>query len=593
MKNLRQIIRYTSHLKPFFVIIGIMSVVTALLNLTTPFIVKLGTDWVVAIVAGKADFTLSPLIGIVGALVAVALLTTVAGDIGGYFGDQVSIRARRQLSKRYYQHLLTLPQQYYDGEITGKIINRLSRAIADITQFLQFFSNNLLQMLLTMAITIGILVWYSWPLAVLFLFLIPANLYLTARTSVKWQKLETEKNTHFDTASGRFAEVVSQMRLVKSFGTEKRELTKFDDEMSHMIGLTKRQSRYWHVMNAERGAIFGVLFGAIYGLLFYETARGNFTVGDMVMLITLIQQGTFPLRNLSYFVDTYQRAVANSKDYIAAMNEKSEEGEATANILTVKKGQIEYRNVDFSYARNKQVLHDVNFRLPAGKKLALVGESGGGKTTISNLLMRLYEPDAGEVLIDGQPVTNVTRASVRASIATVFQEAPLFSGTVRENITYGRPDAADKEIEAAAKMANAHEFIAKFPDGYDTEIGERGIKLSGGQKQRIAIARAILKDAPILVLDEATSSLDSKAEKVVQEALDRLMKNRTTLIIAHRLSTIAHVDTIVTLKDGRVDEVGTPRELAKTGGIYAQLLELQLGATEKAKAKLRDFDIAT
>ncbi|AHB42712.1 ABC transporter-related protein [Candidatus Saccharibacteria bacterium RAAC3_TM7_1] len=592
MKNLRQIIRYTSHLKPFFVIIGIMSVVTALLNLTTPFIVKVGTDWVVAIVAGKADFTLGPLIGIVGALVAVALLTTVAGDIGGYFGDQVSIRARRQLSKRYYQHLLSLPQQYYDGEITGKIINRLSRAIADITQFLQFFSNNLLQMLLTMAITIGILVWYSWPLAVLFLFLIPANLYLTARTSVKWQKLETEKNTHFDTASGRFAEVVSQMRLVKSFGTEKRELTKFDDEMSHMIGLTKRQSRYWHVMNAERGAIFGVLFGAIYGLLFYETARGNFTVGDMVMLITLIQQGTFPLRNLSYFVDTYQRAVANSKDYITAMNEKPEEGEATANILTVKKGQIEYRNVDFSYARNKQVLHDVNFRLPAGKKLALVGESGGGKTTISNLLMRLYEPDAGEVLIDGQPVINVTRASVRASIATVFQEAPLFSGTIRENITYGRPDAADKEIEAAARMANAHEFIAKFPDGYDTEIGERGIKLSGGQKQRIAIARAILKDAPILVLDEATSSLDSKAEKVVQEALDRLMKNRTTLIIAHRLSTIAHVDTIVTLKDGRVDEVGTPRELAKTGGIYAQLLELQLGTTEKAKAKLRDFDIA-
>jgi len=593
MKNLRQILGYTSHLKPFFIIIAIMSVIAALLNLATPFIVKFGTDWVVSIVADKAEFTVSALIGFIVALVVAALLMTVSGDIGGYFGDQLSIRARRQLSKRYYQHLLELPQQYYDGEITGKIINRLSRAITDVTQFLQFFSNNLLQMLLTMAITIGILIWYSWPLAVLFLFLIPANLYLTARTSAKWQKLETKKNTHFDMASGRFAEVIGQMRLVKSFGTEKRELTKFDDEMSHMIGLTKRQSRYWHVMNAERSTIFGVLFGAIYGLLFYETARGHFTVGDMVMLITLIQQGTFPLRNLSYFVDTYQRAVANSKDYIAAMNEKPEKRDAAAKALAVKKGQIEYRNVDFSYATNKQVLHDISFTLPAGKKLALVGESGGGKTTISNLLMRLYEPNSGEVLIDDQPVTGVTRSSVRANIATVFQEAPLFSGTVRENITYGRPDATDKDIEAAAKMANAHEFIVKFPDGYDTEIGERGIRLSGGQKQRIAIARAILKDAPILILDEATSSLDSKAEKVVQEALDRLMKDRTTLIIAHRLSTIAHVDTIVTLKDGRVDEIGTPRELAKTGGIYAQLLELQMGATEKAKAKLRNFDIAT
>ena len=592
MKNLRQLLQFTSHLKPLFIVIAVMSVITALLNLATPFIVKIATDWVVSIVAGKAEFALSPLLWIVGALVAVALLTTVAGDIGGYFGDQMSIRARRQLSKRYFQHLLTLPQHYYDGEITGKIINRLSRAITDITQFLQFFSNNLLQMLLTMVITIGILLWYSWPLAVLFLLLIPANLYLTARTSVKWQKLESEKNTHFDKASGRFAEVIGQMRLVKSFGTEKRELKKFDTEMRSMVGLTAKQSRHWHTMNAERGVVFGIIFGAIYGILFYETARGIFSVGDMVMLMTLIQQVAFPLRNLSFFVDTTQRALANSKDYIEAMNEQPEKGDEAGRALDVGKASIEFQSVNFSYSSKKQVLHDISFSLEPGKKLALIGESGGGKTTISNLLMRLYEPSSGHVLIDKTPIDQVTRSSVREHIATVFQEAPLFSGTVRENIAYGRPDASDKEVQAAAKMANADEFIKAFPDGYDSEIGERGIKLSGGQRQRIAIARAILKDAPILILDEATSSLDSKAEKVVQEALDRLMKNRTTLIIAHRLSTIAHVDQIVTLKDGRVDEVGTPAELAKTGGIYAQLLELQMGATEKAKAKLRDFDIA-
>lgn len=225
--------------------------------------------------------------------------------------------------------------------------------------------------------------------------------------------------------------------------------------------------------------------------------------------------------------------------------------------------------------------------------MALVGESGGGKTTISNLLMSLYQPDSGEVLIDGQNVSQLSRRSVRESIATVFQDASLFSGTIKENIAYARPGATDDEIAEAAQAANAHDFIMKFDKGYETEIGERGIKLSGGQRQRISIARAILKNAPILVLDEATSSLDSRAEHEVQQALDRLMKHSTTLIIAHRLSTIAGVDKIVTLKDGSIDEVGSPADLATTGGIYAQLLELQLGATESAKKKLAKFDIAS
>jgi ATP-binding cassette subfamily B protein len=258
----------------------------------------------------------------------------------------------------------------------------------------------------------------------------------------------------------------------------------------------------------------------------------------------------------------------------------------------VTRGKVEYRDVDFRYDEDgKQVLRDVSFTIEPGTKLALVGESGGGKTTISNLLMSLYEPNSGQVCIDGQDLATRSRGSVRAQVATVFQDAALFSGTIRENIAYANPDASMEEIEEAARSANAEGFIKKFPNGYDTEIGERGIKLSGGQKQRLSIARALLKNAPILILDEATSSLDSRAERDVQVALDRLMKNRTTLIIAHRLSTIAGVDRIVTLKDGRVDEVGSPQELATTGGIYAQLLELQLGATKTAKKQLAKFDI--
>jgi ATP-binding cassette subfamily B protein len=222
-----------------------------------------------------------------------------------------------------------------------------------------------------------------------------------------------------------------------------------------------------------------------------------------------------------------------------------------------------------------------------------VGESGQGKTTLTNLLLRLYEVSDGQIRIDGQNVNDVTQSSLRANIGVVFQEPALFSGTIRDNIAYARPNASEKEIEAAAKAANAHDFVQKLSHGYDTQIGERGLKLSGGQKQRIAIARAILKDAPILILDEATSSLDSKSEHMVQEALERLMKGRTTLIIAHRLSTIQSVDQIVTLQDGVVAEVGSPAELARGNGVYAQLLKLQGSHTEATKRKLKAYDIAS
>lgn len=594
MQGIRRILGFTRGMRGLFVLIAATSVAGALLSLVQPFIIKLATEWITQVTGGTAIFDWRMILLLGGLVVANAVIGTIISDIGGYFGDQMAVRTRYQLSTRYFKHLLTLPQAYFDNEVTGKIINRLSRAITDITNFLQFFSNNLLQMLLTVTITIVILMFYSWPLAILFILLIPANLYLTARTSGAWQEIEKQKNTHFDIASGRFAEVVGQMRLVKSFGTAKQELTHFSTEMQHLVPLTAKQSRMWHMMNALRTSVFGVINGVILGIIFYETARGHFTLGDMTMLITLVAQVSFPMRNLSFFVDNYQRAVANSRDYLAALDEKSEPSDRGRVPLKIVDGRVEYRSVDFAYDdEGKQVLHGVTFAIEPGAKVALVGESGGGKTTISNLLMSLYQPTAGSVLIDGQDVSVATRTSVRSAIATVFQDAALFSGTIRENIAYARPDASDEEIERAAKAANAHAFIMKFPDGYDTEIGERGIKLSGGQKQRLSIARAILKDAPILILDEATSSLDSRAEHDVQEALDHLMRGRSTLIIAHRLSTIAGVDMIVTLADGRVDEIGTPAELAKTDGIYAQLLRLQLGTTELAKKRLAKYDIAS
>lgn len=593
MRDLIRLFSYTRGLKKTLVIIAVLSILTALLNLAPPFVIKLVTDTIVAGLGDGMTVNLAYVFGLVALLLVLSLINTAVDDIGGVLGDMLAMRMRKQLSARYYTHILSLPQQYFDTELTGKIINRLNRAITDVTQFVQFFANNLLSMLLMVLVSLGVMVYYSWPIAVFMLLLIPIFIYITAKTSVKWQKYESQKNRHYDIASGRFAEVVSQVRLVKSFNTEVREQTSFNKRFARMIGITRKQSIYWHKMNALRGTALSVIYALVFGTLFYQASIGVLSIGEMVLLIALVQQISGPMQSMSFFIDRYQRAAANSKDYEEAMMEEPEVRDEQDKVaLTVQRAAVEFSDVDFAYDDKKQVLHRISFAIKPGSKLALVGESGGGKSTIANLLMRLYNPTSGIVKIDGVDIQNVTHGSLRDAIATVFQEASLFSGTVRENIAYAQPDATDSAIQKAAKAANAWDFIQDLPDGLDTEIGERGIKLSGGQKQRIAIARALLKDAPILILDEATSSLDSRSEAVVQEALDRLMEGRTVLIIAHRLSTIAHVDTIVTLRKGRVDEVGSPAKLAKTGGIYAQLLDLQMATTDRAKEKLAEFDMA-
>jgi ATP-binding cassette, subfamily B, bacterial len=591
MKPLLQVIGYAKHLWPYYLGITISSILVALTGIAIPFVIKAATDLMVHVIqGGGADVS--------GALWLAALLfgfdaaNTLIRNWGGYLGDVMAAKLKAQLSTRYFEHLLSLPQGYYDGELTGTIINRLNRAITEVSNFLNMFANNFFQMVLTTFLTVFIVWLYSWELALLVFVIYPLFLWLTALTSKKWQKYQTEKNLETDIASGRFAEVVTQIRVVKSYVQERLEHRHFRVRFHRTITLTRKQSRYWHNMDVARGIVLGVIFFAIYAFIFSETVEKRFTIGEMVLLITLINAVRLPIFSMSFIVDSFQRAITGSKDYVKAMELKPEIADRSgAHNLEITQGRVMYGAVDFSYAKSKQVLNKISFTLEPGQKVALVGESGEGKTTISNLLMRLYEPTGGVIAIDDVDISDVTQRSLRQQIATVFQEPALFSGTIRENIAYAHPRAHEDEILEAAKAANAHDFIMKLDKGYDSEIGERGIKLSGGQKQRIAIARAILKKAPILILDEATSSLDSRAEQQVQEALDRLMHGRTTLIIAHRLSTIAHVDKIITIKNGQIDEQGTPRQLAKTGGIYAQLLELQMGTTERAQKKLEAYEI--
>ena len=594
MKPLIHMLRYARGMGRYYVGVSISSVVVALTGIAVPFVISRATNLMVEVVEGGA-VRIEQAIFLALVLLALDVTNTMVRNLGGYWGDVMATRLKQQLSTRYYHHLLGLPQSYFDGELTGTIINRLNRAITETTNFLNMFANNFFQMLLTTGITIGIVLVYSLELAIMVVIMYPLFMWLTALTSKKWQAFQNRKNHETDMASGRFAEVIAQIKVVKSYVRESLEYRHFAKRYRKTIAITRKQSRYWHGMDIVRGVVLSVIFFMIFAYIFVQTTERRFSIGDMVLLITLINNLRMPLFNMSFIVDNFQKALAGSRDFVGVMTLRPAiEDNRHASELVVNRGAVEFRNVSFRYASamQKPVLTDISFTLRPGEHVALVSESGGGKTTLTNLLMRLYQPDSGEITIDDVAIDAVQQKSLRRHIATVFQEPALFSGTIRENIAYGADEPTDEQVIAAAKAANAHDFISELDKGYDTQIGERGLKLSGGQKQRIAIARAVLKDAPILILDEATSSLDSKSEHLVQQALERLMKGRTTLIIAHRLSTIATVDRIVTLKHGRVDEIGTPKQLAKSGGIYADLLKLQRTAGVGIDDELARYDIA-
>ncbi|MDK8823311.1 ABC transporter ATP-binding protein [Corynebacterium coyleae] len=611
MQSLMRVVRSASALWPFYIAVVVVSSIVAGLGLISPFLIREATDTIIAALGDEPvpDATRT-VVWLAIALFVAEASASMLHNVSGYLGDVMVARIRQILSTRYFAKLLALPQRYYDNQVTGTIIARLDRSIANVTQFIQSFTNNFLPMLLQVVAILGITAYYYWPLTVLLALLFPLYTWLTALTSKRWQVFEQEKNANIDEGNGRFAEVVGQVKVTKSYGAEVRELEKFGRHYTNTVDITRPQSRWWHSMDTARGVSMNLIFLGIYLILFTRTLDGHFTVGEMVMLIQMVTMARQPVTMMSWIVDSAQRAIAGSRDYFKVMDEPVE---PTANRqlvaateasgmpaldatqqtpLRVREPVVAFDNVTFEYMPGEPVLHDVTFTAREGEKIALVGESGGGKSTIVNLLLGLYPITRGRLEVCGEEISHLDVEKLRATTGVVFQEAALFSGSVFENIAYGKPDATMEEVVAVAKRANAHDFIMKFTDGYDTIIGERGLRLSGGQRQRVAVARAMLKDAPLLILDEATSALDTKAERAVQAGLDELMRNRTTIMIAHRLSTIAGVDTIITLRDGRIDEIGSPADLAVSGGIYSELLRLTASSSAADRKRLKAFGFA-
>jgi len=592
MDQIIQILKFTKGFWKYYLFIGFFIILVSLLNLVTPILSGNIVDAIVNnIKTGSGDFNY--IAAILAIMISSDLIITLFANISGFYGDILGQKLNTFLTSQFYRHVLDLQIEYFDNEVSGKIISKLERGIGNIAEFINNMLNNFVPFFLTAVFTIIALAFYSIEISVLLLILFPIYVIISEKSSNAWIKKQGEINKVQDNLQGRIFESISSIRVVKSFLRQDLEYAKYHEFRKDVEGQAKIQSKEWHLFDVLRGSLLNIILFGIYAYIVYFTFQGRFSVGQMTLLLGLVNQAKFPLRAMSFILGQIQRAQAGSKDFFEVLREPiTIEDKKDAKVLQNIGGELKFDNVSFAYKEGKDVLNGINFSIDKGQKLAIVGESGEGKSTIANLILRFYEPKSGDITVDNNNIKDVTQKSLHNNISVVLQDSILFSGTIEENIKYGKEESNLEDVIAAAKKANAHEFISKFEKGYDTQIGERGVKLSGGQKQRISIARAILKNAPILILDEATSSLDSKAEAEVQKALNELMEGKTTIIIAHRLSTIRNVDKIIVLKSGVIAEMGSPSELIKKDGIYAELVKLQTTINQvEPNAKMKEFNL--
>jgi len=585
MKNIARIIRLAKPLYHIFGLLMFLVILGAALELAAPVISKLVVDEIVKQVQG-GNGNVEKLAWFVGLGFALGMVNVLVTVVSERVGDHFAGRMRKFLTEKFYNKVLTLPQSYFDSEISGKIVNQLSRGIQSIYDFMNTSSNFILPTFLQAVFTIGFLLYYNVWIALLTFLLFPVYLWISVYSTKKWGKAEEEKNKIEDLTRGRISEVIGNIKVVKSFNTQKAEYDIVSNNLSESNKIYAVQSRTFHFFDFWRNTSLQVILLAINILIFYNAFIGQLSIGEMVLILQLIAQARRPLFAMSFILTQVQTAESGSKEYLEILDLQSTEVlDSPKKTDIAVRPMLEFKDVAFQYETDRPVLSDVSFTVKSGESVALVGHSGAGKTTIVNLIMKFYPISGGEILLDGKSYNEVDTHYLRNNIALVFQDNELFSSTIRENVAYGKTDATAAEVVDALKKAYAYDFVLKLPKGVDSEIGERGVKLSGGQKQRLQIARAILKNSPILILDEATSSLDAQSENEVQKGLENLMQDRLTIVIAHRFSTLSNVHRIIVLDGGKIVEQGVPQKLAQTGGIYATLLKYQVDGNKKLLEK--------
>lgn len=567
---LQKFIRYYKPHLPLFTLDFTCAFIMAIMDLVFPYVV-------VRMIDDVFDTKNLQMILWVGAgMLLLYILRSILQYIVDYWGHVLGVRMEYHMRKDLFQHLHKLSFNYYDNTKTGQVMSRLVNDLNEISELAHHGPEDLFIAFVTLLGSFIIMMSMHWQLTLITFSLIPIVLLFTIMKNRRMQEAFRNMRVKLGDINSQVEDSISGVRVVKSFTNETYEEEKF--KAGNEDFKKSKESAFKVMAEFFSGVTFFSNFIHLLVLIAggYFIYQGDMKTGELMGFLLYVSMFLQPLRKLTILVENYQKGMAGFHRFLETLELQPEIlDEPYAEDVSTVNGRIIFQDVTFSYNNKENILKNISFTIEAGETVAIVGPSGGGKTTLCNLIPRFYEIEKGLISIDGRSIKAFTQRSLRQNIGNVQQDVFLFSGTVKENISYGKIDATDEEIIAAAKKANAHEFILNLEHGYDTYIGERGVKLSGGQKQRLSIARIFLKNPPILILDEATSALDNETEKVIQESLQQLSENRTTLIIAHRLATIKNADRIMVLTDEGIVEEGNHEALLRKNGIYTRLYQAQ------------------
>ncbi len=502
--------------------------------------------------------------------------------------SKISTKTVQSIQQKVFSHLISLDMAYFNKNSSGQMLARITHDCESIKNIAINFITHIFKDLITCISMFGLMIFYSWKMCLVIFLFFPIGaiaIGIINKRVKSISKSDTQQSANF---VNQISESLQNVKIIKSYCMEKFEATRIKDILNSMFNLSMKRVKNTAVATPVIESLSGFIMSGIIIFGGWQISKGYLTTGGFVTFLGAWVSVYKPLKSLINFRVQLQTAMVSAERVYEIIDTKPSIKDAKDAIeLSNIKGNIEFKDVCFEYENGKPILKNINITIPAGKTIALVGASGGGKTTIVNLIPRFFEATSGQILIDGQDIKNISQQSLRKNTSLVSQEVILFDDTIKNNIAYGKGEVefktvSDEEIIEASKSANAHHFIMAMTEGYQTKIGEKGVRLSGGQKQRLSIARAIIKNAPILLLDEATSALDTEAEFEVQTALDNLMKNRTTIVIAHRLSTIKNADMIYVIEKGSIIEQGNHEELLAKKGAYAKLYNMQFKKKENS-----------